>query len=60
MSECSVLPGYFGLWLEAQGYRRTHRTLDFGARLYMRCLMYGLGLAVGLQVLHAGFVLVLH
>jgi hypothetical protein len=49
----------FGLWLEMQGYSRTLSVLNFGARAYMRYMIWGLSLAIGLQILHLGFTLVL-
>ncbi|MBS0644269.1 MAG: hypothetical protein U1E70_28845 [Acetobacteraceae bacterium] len=53
------MAAYLSLWLEARGYRRTLRTLDVSMHLYVRYLIYGGALAVGLQLLHVGFVVLL-
>ncbi len=49
----------FELWLEMQGYSRALSVLEFGARAQMRYMIWGLTLAIALQVLHVGFQLVL-
>lgn len=53
------MTAYLSLWLESRGYRRTLHTLDIGTRMYLRYLIYGGAVVVGLQLLHVGFVLVL-
>jgi hypothetical protein len=52
--------GCFSQWLEMQGYNRALSVFDFGTRAYMRYMLWGLSLGIGMQALHLGFTLVLH